>query len=290
MNTQAYGVERGTLIRVPATANLFIDSEDRTLAGGDTTFNFQITKRQALLNGFFSRIGTTEMVLNWCEPNISPGYGSDILTVDLSGTGANAFTEDGREITFFTGSYTVKELLDAIVGHLNAIPGSGIVASVVTNEGDTYIDLSGGVISFPDITETLVTWLGLPLDTLPAGLILPQCADLRPYRYVDFVCEALTSVQDVKDSSTAAINRDVLLRWYFSEDVPEQYDAYGYPIRQGYLPFNRRRIYNPPKQIKWEQNLPVGNLRFTVFDPQGALVPQISIDTNWLMTLQLSEG
>jgi hypothetical protein len=106
------------------------------------------------------------------------------------------------------------------------------------------------------------------------------------------VSEDLTYAQDLKDSSTQIINRDVIVRWYFSDDTPEQLDAYGFPILMGYTQFSRRRLYNPPKQIKWDRDLPLGNLRFTLYDQDGNLpftrVPSDS--TNWLMTLQLSEN
>ena len=61
----------------------------------------------------------------------------------------------------------------------------------------------------------------------------------------------------------------------------------------GYTPFVVRRLFNPPKQIRWDSNLPVGNLAFTLYSDQGTplevVYPAIQ-DTNWLMTLQLSEN
>jgi hypothetical protein len=56
----------------------------------------------------------------------------------------------------------------------------------------------------------------------------------------------------------------------------------------GYRPFNYRRLYNPPKQIRWDNIQPVGNLTFQVYNDQGVLAP-MRTTTNWLMTLQLSE-
>ena len=57
----------------------------------------------------------------------------------------------------------------------------------------------------------------------------------------------------------------------------------------GYTRFVRRRLYNPPKQIKWQPNQPMGNLSFQVYGDDGDLVTADLLDSNWLMTLQLSE-
>jgi hypothetical protein len=290
MNTSAFGVEKATLIRYPSTANLMIDSEDRSLVRDPSAWDFQITKKQALLNGFFTRVGATEVVMEWCEPNIASKYNNNTITFDLSGTGANTFT--GQEtLTIPEGQYTVFELLQQIKEELNDLSGTtGITFIDNTSFGSALIlEAKGGEFFIPPITEVLVEQLGLATGDWDF-LFVPNCPDLRPYRYLDFVCEQLTAVQDVKDSSTQVIARDTIVRWYFAEDVPETLDAGDYPILQGYLSFKRRRLYNPPKQIKWEQNLSLGNLRWSVYAPDGELAEESNIDTNWLMTLQLSEG
>jgi hypothetical protein len=69
-------------------------------------------------------------------------------------------------------------------------------------------------------------------------------------------------------------------------------DAYAFPILMGYEPFVLRRLFNPPKQIKWDPLQPMGNLTFQVFGSDGDEVVDDTADriTNWLMTLQLSEN
>jgi hypothetical protein len=74
----------------------------------------------------------------------------------------------------------------------------------------------------------------------------------------------------------------------------------------GYQFSTVRRIFSPAKQIRWEANMPIGNLQFQVWGIQGpvgfpALVqyaqvvyPNIttiaaSLNWNWCMTLQVSE-
>jgi hypothetical protein len=119
------------------------------------------------------------------------------------------------------------------------------------------------------------------------------CPDLRPTRFIDFVCSQLTYPQQLKDATTQQQTRDVLCRFYFAEDSPENYDEYGFPILMGYTRFVRRRIFNPPKYIKWDNNLPVGNLSFQVYGDDGNLLDGTEVNkerNNWLMTLQLQES
>lgn len=293
MNTSAFGVEKATLIRVPATANLMIDSNDRAIiedASGNelsSPYNFQIAKAQPLINGYFSRVGTTEVVVEYCADNVSTTLGNSTLTVDVSGIGEIT-------ITVPPATYTVAGCLDAICQEFNDISGAhgGTTCAVVQSGGQVFLEWSvNGVpesATIPDPTQRLAEQLDL-LDGV--GAVLVNCPDLRPYRYWDFVCENLTQVQDVKDASTATYNRDVLCRWYFAWDESPPLDAYGFPILMGYTRFCARRTFNPPKQIKWEQNVQVGNLTFSVWGNDGNLVRAATAEnTNWLMTLQLSEG
>jgi hypothetical protein len=285
---QSFGSEKGFVIRPPATANLMIDSNDRADPIATSPFSFQITSQQALINGFFSRIGATEMVMEWFEPNVSTILGNRTATVDISGTGANNFS---GTLTFdISGGFcTAQDALNNLVDKLNALPGTGTTWQINNILGSVELETTGGLASFQP--TKLIEQLGIDYSGSLENFIDVLNPDLRPYRYLDFVCENLTAVQDVKDSSTQlAANRNVLLRWYFAEDTPEQFDGFGFPILQGYTPFTRRRIYNPPKQIRWEQALPVGNLLFQVYDPTGKIIPTNVINSNWLMTLQLSEN
>jgi hypothetical protein len=57
----------------------------------------------------------------------------------------------------------------------------------------------------------------------------------------------------------------------------------------GYTPFCARRTFNPPKQIKWSPNQPIGNLAFQVLAATGEIYPNESLLSAWQMTLQVSE-
>lgn len=301
MNTSAFGVERGTLFRVPATANLMIDSADRNpildASGIDISspWDYTLTRKQSLIQGFFSRVGTTEVVLEWAIPNISAQLNN--RTFQIREASGNIIT-----VNLPQANYTVAEALDALVGELESQVAWGWNINQVLGE---YTLDNTDLEVFRILPGRLALQLGLnPLgvESFPSPAFPIVAPDLRPYRYIDFVCNQLTAVQDVKDASSQPRSVDVLCRWYFADDNPNQFDTYDFPILQGYTKFVQRRIFNPPKQIKWEQNFPVGGfLEFLVLTPSGDVVPQeennqdwagvnLPSRSNWLMTLQLSEG
>lgn len=305
--------DKGVTIRQPSTANLMLDSADRIISRFPLANNFQITKPQALLNGFFTRAGTTELVLDWGQPNVSRSFNNVAYTVDISGgtgvTGVGTLTGTvgGGFVNAAAYCDIIKDILDAVGSQTTpattwtlANPSPGTVT--LTPNQDTYINLEGSFIAFgrlttngyvridpagtnPAVREYLIIGGGEPdiVGTPGSGPVL----DLRAVRYLDFVSPELTYNQDVKDASTAPLVRDVLARWYMAYDNQVATDAYGFPILMGYAPFSLRRIFSPPKQIKWAANQPVGNLAFTVYTDTGLIAPMVY--SNWLMTLQLSE-
>jgi len=285
----SFGVEKGFVARPPATAQLMVDSADRPSPTTSSPFDFQITRTQSILNGFFTRVSATEVVLEWSGINV----GGELI-LDVSG----ASSRQNVEINV-VGNYTMAGLLDTLVETYNSFTqGStpnttrpvGTTLNVGYNIGGVSLDLSGG--KFQVVSSPLAIQMGIQIGLgLSPYQPINEIPDLRPYRYIDFVCNQLTYPQQLKDASTQPITRDILCRWYFAEDSPENLDKYGFPILQGYTPFVRRRIFNPPKYIKWDNNLPVGNLSFQVYDPTGNIVESASAqETNYLMTLQLQES
>ena len=274
--------EKGVPIRQPSTANLMIDSADRT---SGTASNFSIQRSNSILNGFFTRIGTTELVLNWFQPNISAYPTEDTLVVTTT-TATTTYVAP-------PANYTQADLINWVTEQLNLATsgitwavenaplgaGTGLIA--IVPDGNVTIGLAGSI-------ATKLSIATVPVPYTPAvGIGIAQ-ADLRPFRYIDFVSTQLTYNQNVKDASTATIVRDVLARWYFAYDQPPTLDEYGFPILMGYSAFCLRRTFSPPKQIKWESNMPVGNLTFQLYNSAGALI-ETDGDTSWQMTLQISE-
>lgn len=259
------------------------------------------------MNGFFTRIGTTEVVLEWCEPNIvlTTSYNNAILAVDVSGTGANTFQGVLLASLEPDTFQTVEAVLDFIVDMLNlesVAQGAGVTFEVLnTSPGVAGIGIQSGDPGVFRITladqQAEESYLAQQLHIIKnnySNVAYVDCPDLRPYRYIDFTSSQLTYNQDLKDTSTTLFARDVLCRWYFSWDNPPALDGYGFPILMGYTPFVARRLFNPPKQIKWDPAQPVGNLAFQLFgnnpyNPSNLPIAQQDAQTNWLMTLQISE-
>jgi hypothetical protein len=282
-------MDKAITIRMPSTANLMLDSYDRNFTNYPSPYDFQIQKNQSIQNGFFTRIGVPELVLEWQDGNIVEGYNNSIY-VDISGA-TGVVTNQLVDVS--GGFYTVEYIVDELVAKLTALQGTtGSTFTASANNGGVQIEINTGVWRIhPGGATVLSGQLGLNSTVLlPFHSVVFEGTDLRPYRYIDFVSPQLTYAQDLKDNSTATANRDVLARWYFAWDVPPTYDAYGFPILMGYTAFCARRLFNPPKQIKWDTNLPVGNLSFQVYDQDGQLLVSPENATNWLMTLQLSEN
>ena len=285
--------EKGVTIRQPSTANLMIDSKDRGPL--ETVSNFQITRSNALLNGFFTRIGLTEMVLEWDQYNVSqfPPVNNK-LTIEAVGS------TSGTTTTTFTpvnGYYTAKLAIDFLLASLNTISATVVPATtwaltnptpgrvVLTPNNPISIGITGSLAKALNIDSGLII---APYDS-NTPLVVGLGVDLRPFRFLDFVSNQLTYNQSLKDASTTPAVRDVLTRWYMDYDVPPQYDAYGFPILMGYAPIYNRRIFNPPKQIKWDPTQPIGNVSFQIYDEHGNLALTNDQTSNFLMTLQVSE-
>jgi len=263
-------------IRQPATANLMVDSGDRTSGNAD---NFTIQKKNSILNGFFHRIATTEVILNWNVPNIQAKYDSDKFIVAVPGGGTAA-------IVLPEGFYTVAQVLTAIVTALNATPGIGAVFSITAGPPVTLNSTAAFII-----TETpLSNMLGLEPGVSSTVFVVLN-PDLRIYKYIDFLSSQLTYNQKLKDASTNPTDNNVLCRWYFAWSQTPLVDSYNFPILQGYSQFVERRLFNYPKQIRWESNMPVGQLGFQLVGPNGKVLSQDAdvVFLDWEMTLQVSE-
>ena len=297
--------ERGTTIRYPSTALLCLDSIDKQTS--DSVWNINIQKRTNLLSGFFTRIGITEVQLNWNVPNISSELANTTLVVDVSNSGINTYSA-----TLPVGYYTVQQALDRIVLQLNTDLGSD----------QFYVDLSG--VQFGQVglwtkagyefrinfasSSYLPYQLGFDTvdDTYSSKKIIFS-PDLRPFSYIDFVSSQLTYCQNLKDGSSTPQDVDVMCRLYFNWDGSyTSYDGYGLPILFGYKPDRLLRQFATPKMIKWDNIQPIGNLNIQIYGRRvfGDLLnvsvqppryvqitPYILSDfgTNYQMTLQVSE-
>jgi hypothetical protein len=117
--------------------------------------------------------------------------------------------------------------------------------------------------------------------------------------FVDIVCDQLTQNQSLKDGDSGDISRTMLCRLWLTPDA-----FTGNLANLGYNPILVHRTFPFPKQIKWNANQPIGNLRFQVYDSQGYILttfeglsgamstPPNYFDSDmgdWSMTLLVSE-
>jgi hypothetical protein len=117
--------------------------------------------------------------------------------------------------------------------------------------------------------------------------------------FVDIVCDQLTANQGLKDADSGDISRTMLCRLWLTPDA-----FTGNLANLGYNPILVHRAFPFPKQIRWNANQPIGNLKFQVFDSQGYILttgegmsgamttPPNAYDSDmgdWSMTLLVSE-
>jgi hypothetical protein len=323
-------IEKGQTVRQPSTANLMVDSDDRNINSYPYWTNFSIQKPTAILNGYFTRIGVTETVLQWGEPTIAPdteGYmdisSNGVITrgvlLELNQLGiptwatAEQLCQDVSNGVFTPALSTVADLSGASFHFSNPRPGT------------VAMDLSGNTTGQSiqwrprtrlNLPEKMNLWKKFYLtapNTWASDNVGWRTIDVfyfidpRFTRYIDIVSPDLTYAQDVKDSSTQQKDKNVLVRWYLDWDDSQSglLDGFGFPILQGCRPFSQRRLYNPPKQIRWEPNLPIGNLSFEVYGDDGnplestaeflaaiqnpSVFGQAISSSEFLLTLQVSE-
>lgn len=272
-------VNQGISIRFPSSANLLINSQDRDFG---TSADFNITKNQNILTGYFTRMAVIEIVLDFCLDNISASLGNNIFSVQVTGSPV-------ENVTVPDGSYTVETLMHYIVFVLT---GDGAPWAFVGPSGNKNLQSPTGT-TFIILPTKLQKQLGFVPSAIPAGFFFCSCPNLVPYDYIDFVCSNLTYNQGLKDATTSKMDRDILYRWNLAWDSPAPDDGDGYPIYQGYQRFIARRYLSFPKQIKWTGDMPIGQLQFQVFDPNGNILVIPTADAykefEWQMTLLVSE-
>jgi hypothetical protein len=314
-------VEKGVPIRFPSTANLLIDSTDRFGYGGTlaSAGNFTIQKNQSILNGFFSRIAPNEITLNWAIPNVYDISGANPLQGGIFYPANVRVDVSGGSITNIpmpVGLYTVAEILDTIVARLNA---ATLGATFSITQVGTAVSITSTVpYRFPNTSVSgkngLVIKLGFSTGgaySLSKTIFSNQPyltgdnvsgynvtssqpnSSLLQFKYLDFVSNQLTYNQELKDSSTSNQTRDILFRWYLTQTPSTYPDKYGFPIYPSYAPFYERRPIAFPKQIKWSNSQPIGQLQFEVYAQDSqSITNYILLDNDgydWGMTLLVSE-
>jgi hypothetical protein len=292
--------DKGVSIREPSTANFYIDADDRLETTFPSPAQFTINQKQSLFNGFFTRMAVQEIVMNWAVPNISATLGNNTLRWYATATPGTIFTA-----TVPDGNYTVENLLKTLAPLMTTAqsgstwtanaPSTSSSTAYLGKTGATAVILQGGTTTTG--APSIQVMLNLTTNATGYTTFPVQSPCLQPFSYIDFICQDITYNQSLKDGSTNSIvpNRDVLYRWCFAWDDTPTRDGYNYPILQGYEPFHQRRCIAFPKQVKWQPNMPVGQLKFEVYDTYNNLMTYLDAIGNgnegmsFRMTLLVSE-
>ena len=326
----------GATIRPPSSALLTIDSEDRfkdytvqlqSIPGSynNSPYDFNITKNESLMNGFFTRLAVSEIVFpTGAIPNIGPQTNSMIITWNSSITTLSSI------VALNSGFYTPSTLCGTIQTNVRA--KSDLLSSftmeygkdATTNTPLPAIDYATNMITpplqidvgflpmpynspsypYPATTRQLFNLLGFgKINTISYPNGSSGITYCQGTRYVDIVCPQLTYNQALKDTSSQTNVRDSLCRLYlipsaYTDDIQVNNPDYAPP---GTVPQIIYRNFTSPKQIAWTPNQPVGQLSFQVYDDSGnIIVPFINIIDNsgnsiynncdWQMTLQITEN
>jgi len=315
--------------RSPAYAILAIDSEDRfrtyeeqraSTVGSynDSPYNFQITKNESMMNGFFTRLALTEICFPWAVGNINTKTSSVLFNYSIGGVAQPQVT-----LSLPYGFYKPSEIATALQAAIRAIDVPNLGAFVVNYGASNiprFVFLRGNpaitfsfsplpsnsvVYPFPNTSKQLFDLLGL--DTFRAGTLIGGAITggftlCQAFRYIDIVCNQLTYNQALKDTMSQTVARDTLCRLYVG-DGPFTGTSTLSPLDPdfcppGCAPFVIYRQFTNPKFIRWLPNQPVqGNLQFQVFDDAGDqfgdLGPSVAnprlFEANWSMTLLVSE-
>lgn len=330
---ETMGANVGQTIRQPSTALLTIDSEDRFptyQAKRESTYgsynyspyDFTITKNESIMNGFFTRLGLSEVVFPWNIPNINAQ--TNRMTVAYAAAPGGPFTTFTLSVP--SGFYTPSQLATALQAQFNSKPA---LAGTVVSYGQNIIQGTNNVPQFsfdftasgqfvlftpmayqpnPAVPATFYQFNNtkqlfdvLGLDSL-AYLPAIQKAGIDTFcqstRYVDIVCSILTYNQALKDTTSQVVARDSLCRVYLgalnSNMIVPTTDATFAP--PGTTPGVVYLQYSSPKQIQWIPNQPVpSGLRFQVFDDEGTPLEDLfggtsSPEINWSCTILVSEN
>lgn len=288
--------DKAVTVRPSSTALFCIDSSDRykdviqQQFGTTSPYKFTISKNESLLNGFFTRIGITEIVFPYYIPNVN----NQTNTISMIYNG-------GAEVpvTLTNGFYTPTALAAALQAALIAA-GAGAATVAYNVFGQFAIDAGGGNtielfdptnapygISLFDLLGGIDSWIN------PGGqILLGRVTRCRYTEFIDIVCNQLTYNQDLKDGSSDPIVRDMLARVYLEcendQPMPVIPTLTGmspsnvYNTVPGTYPFTIYRQFSSPKMIKWNKSQPIGNLQFELYDSRGNQLTMGGVMSDWL--------
>ena len=287
----------GTPIRVPASAFLLIDSQDRDQRATSQLANilpqywpqplnnFNIQKRQPFVSGYFHRIGTTEVKFEYNTPNINERNNKIEVAVPAG--------DPSTTITVPPGFYTPVELAAALQQLFQTAFNthtwiitfeSELSAFKITTNGETT-DFQLVPFEYDTIDRTK-RGLYFLMNWGDGSTYWPQSSETEQYglpepsmtytRYIDICSTKLTQYQLVKDNGTRENTTPaVLLRLYIGNycnegvgdgDTSAQFD---WP---GCRPCMIHRLYTTPKYSMWNPGQYIDNIDIELRDDAGELL------------------
>jgi hypothetical protein len=162
--------DKAITTRPPTTAVFGVDSDDRykdyavRRVKPSYPFSINITKNEALLNGFFTRLAVSEFRMYWTLPNIGAVWGNNTLTYYEEVSSA------AHTITIPPGFYDLESLMIKIQALVRADGFLTAFVATASTDGSTAYD-TGNADTFywvpPTSTHrTLYDMLNL-VNTLP---------------------------------------------------------------------------------------------------------------------------
>lgn len=269
--------ERGVDIRMPSTALLGVSSADRYAnktqkqTSPSSPFDVLLTSKQNFLNGFFTRIALTEVRIPWLLPTIQANRQDTMKLEYRTGGVTTPFTLRIRGDAWYTPTTLATEVQRAMRSASPIDGGVNKPSFTCTYDATQYrftyaTNVVGDTMRFLPTLDDPATGLYEMMAWIPSALVASSFGRTPKMiftEFIDIVSNQLTYAQDVKDGDTGTITRDVVARIYLA---PEGFSD---PTLIGSAPFVLYRQFQTPKQIKWDTNLPIGQLSFEIYDDKG---------------------
>lgn len=296
-------------VRPSATALFTLNSADRF--GGiedkrsanlnlSSPYDFTIRKKESLLNGFFTRMGVSEVSFPFTLPNVA---GSTTKVAVLYDAGAGPVTAIYTNFGFFTPSEMAASLQIFIRALDASLAAASVVYGAAGSPNFTFLSNSATTLDFQPIAQSssfnypanqvqLYDMLGLNA-TIPSGVsVTGSSTFFQKYQYLDIVSTLMTGNQNLKDSTSSPIDRNILCRLYVDYE-----NSYNVPASDplfapaGTTPFTIYRKYPVPKYVQWDVKQPIGQLNFQVYTQDGVLVENSPLfgSIDWKMSVLVSE-
>jgi hypothetical protein len=295
--------------RTPQNAYLLVDSIDRYILTRDGLYDDEneinpndIYISHQKLNGFgeIKRVFVSDVYFPWRTPNVN--IRNNLFELRINGV--------DYYLTVPEDFYKPSELASTMQTIANGATGFRTIASIGTTPVYTTVgqpwSITADAIGRFTITATGATFstetvlrTGLESDlnnimnyfvsNPPVATARGAIASMTYTKYIDFVSTNLTKHQRLKDCLTQFNYTNIIYRLYLNNEnqLPLTDDTY-FASR----PSDIYRQVENPKTIMWNKNEMISAIDIKLYDDGGELlyIPPGDWDTNYLMTIQLSES